>query len=58
MELPLSNLYISKTKDRFLSAPHSATCNCPRLAVRELSSTPLEGSFYWRNCSTAREAEL
>jgi hypothetical protein len=42
---PLSNLYIRETRDRFLSAQHSATCNFLRLTFRELLSASRKGPF-------------
>ena len=38
-----SNLYIGETRDRFLSAQHSATCNFLRLTFREQFSASRKG---------------
>ena len=42
---PFSNLYIGETRDRFLNAQHSATCNFLRLTFRKLLSASRKGRF-------------
>jgi hypothetical protein len=57
-EFPLSNLYVSETKDGFQGAHHRATSSLPRLTFGELSSSSEQDPFVRRKCSTIRKEEF